>query len=313
VPPAFPFGPRAEVQGCAGVIAIHGASFSGSTLVNCVLGAHPSIFGGGELHWLVGDQSDPPVSVCTICGPDCRFWAERTRAWIRRDYIYHQVSRMFGRPFVVDSSKMTDWFERTLPHYPSLPVVHILMVKHPVRHVASFIEKTYGAEKWLLPDNSLDPVGVDSALFRLRSFYEECLLPGETGRKIKYNYVGAQNPARIDFVVRYEDFVASPAVALRPILARLGLEYHPRMASWVEAEHHHIGGNSGPLVQINDGKNSQNNEGPIIPTHEKKYRQQGIFLDNAYSDILDLDTIEKILGHPDALWMRERFGYGVPR
>src|SRR5262249_27360504 len=39
-----PFGPRPDVEGCTGLIAILGASFSGSTLVNSMLGAHPLVF-----------------------------------------------------------------------------------------------------------------------------------------------------------------------------------------------------------------------------------------------------------------------------
>src|SRR5262249_29770214 len=103
------FGERPEVQSCSGLIAIYVASFSGSTLVNTVLGAHPLIFGGGELHWLTQNADR---SVCAICRASCRFWTPQARAAIRANEIYHQVARIFGRPYVVDISKMREWYNK---------------------------------------------------------------------------------------------------------------------------------------------------------------------------------------------------------
>ena len=64
----------------------------------------------------------------------------------------------------------------------------------------------------------------------------------------------------------------------------------------------HIGGNVGPRVQINNSKVRS-------AVANKKYRARGIFLDNSYSDVLDLDIISKIMRNPDAQWLCDRFGY----
>jgi hypothetical protein len=262
-----------------------------------VLGAHPAIFGGGELHWLV---SDPAGTVCAICRGECRHWTLQARRECTPYNLYHQVSRTFDRPFVVDISKMREWYEQVLPHFPGLPVVRVLLVKHPVRHVSSFIEKKHTAGT--LPDGTPAYGTPERALPRLRSFYEGFLLPGEDNVEVRYNLV--DQPTRVDVLIRYEDFVASPAEALKPVLARLGLGWDSGMEKWAEAEHHHIGGNIGPRVQIN-------NDTPALPTAARKYRQRGIFLDNSFGDILDLEAIETVLGDSDATWMRERFGYAI--
>jgi SAM-dependent methyltransferase len=270
-----------------GLVAIMGASFSGSTLVNSMLGAHPLIFGGGELHWLMNyDQR----SECAICGMNCRFWTPETRASARIGTLYHDTARMVGRPYLVDISKMPSWYASSLKHYPDLPVVRVLLVKHPIRHVASFLKKKdefaeYG-----------DPASV---LSELRSFYEQFDRTEPAGRAAPAVSVSATG---VDFIVRYEDFVASPGAALSPILAALGLGLHARMRLWASAEHHHIGGNVGPRVQIA-------NDAPALAVSARKYRQRGIFLDNSYKDILSSADIELISGNADALWIARRFGY----
>jgi hypothetical protein len=289
--------PSAEATDCKGLIAIFGASFSGSTLINSVLGSHPKIFGGGELHWVV---KNPKETVCAICRGECRFWTPQARSESTLQGLYHQVSRRFGRPYVVDISKMREWYEEILPHFPDLPVVRVLLVKHPVRHVSSFIEKKDSAGT--LPDGTPAYGTPERALQRLRAFYEGFVLPGEGHVEVKYNLV--EKPTPIDFVIRYEDFVASPAKALQPVLERLGVSYEPQMEAWAQAEHHHIGGNIGPRVQIN-------NDVPALASAARKYQQRGIFLDNSFSDILDLETIEAVLYDADSTWMRDRFGYPI--
>jgi hypothetical protein len=281
-----PFGPRPEVQACSGLIVIYGASFCGSTLVNSLLGSHPLIYGGGELHWLIEDRRD---SLCAICRGSCRFWTQEARAAIRIGEIYHQVARMFGRPYVVDISKMREWYSRVLPHFPGIDVVRVLMTKHPLRHTSSFVEKA--AE---FPEYG-DPI---VNLHRLRTFYEGFSLPGEEDGRSPRNERTA-----VDIVLRYEDFVASPAKSLTPILARIGLQYDPRMDNWASTPHHHIGGNIGPRVQIS-------NDAPVLPVASRKYRQRGIFLDNSFGEILDIDTIEAVLRDDNARWISERFAYG---
>lgn len=285
----IPFGPRADVVRCSGVLAVIGWSYSGSTVVTAFAGAHPSIFGGGELHWLLRRPMGRD-SQCAICGRDCPHWTLDARAGVSIETLYDDTSRIFGRPFIVDSSKNPPWFGKLLPIYPDLPTVRILLVKHPVRQVSSEFEKKSGAVSF---------ADCAKLLRDLRLFYEEVALRGERPFEAKY-YRGPRLAA--DFLVRYEDFARDPAAALTPALARFGLEYHPRMAAWQTAEHHHIGGNVGPTVQINNSRVRS-----AVAT--KKYRARGIFLDNSYSDVLDLDMISMIMRNPDGQWLCERFGY----
>jgi hypothetical protein len=228
-------------------------------------------------------------SQCAICGRDCPHWTLDARAGISIGTLYDDVSRRFGRRFIVDSSKNPPWFRRLLPFYKDLPTTRILLVKHPVRQLSSEMEKRRG---FTFADCA-------TTLYELRMFYEAVVIRGEPPFAPKYH---RDSRLSADFLLRYEDLAGDPAAALAPALARFGLEPHPRMAAWHTAEHHHIGGNVGPTVQIN-------NSGVRSAVAAKKYRARGIFLDNSYSDVFDLDIISKILRHPDAQWLCQRFGY----
>src|SRR5262249_37098134 len=207
--------------------------------------------------------------------------------------LSHDIARLFGRPYVVDISKMPSWYAQSLKHYPELPAARVLLVKHPVRHVASFVKKKEEFSEYG------DPASV---LSELRTFYEQFDLVGAAGQAAPAASLSATG---VDFIVRYEDFVASPEAALSPILAALGLSIHPRMQLWASAEHHHIGGNVGPRVQIA-------NDVPALAVSVRKYRQRGIFLDNSYKEILTPADMELIEANADARWIAQRFDYDLP-
>ena len=67
----------AEGSEITGVIGILGTSFSGSTVLNLMLGAHPEIYAGGELSALILSRGQEGVAGCTACGFSCPYWDER--------------------------------------------------------------------------------------------------------------------------------------------------------------------------------------------------------------------------------------------
>jgi hypothetical protein len=273
-----PFGPRSDVTRCSGVFAIIGWRFAGGELFAALAGAHPSIFDGGELHWLTR-QPIGPLSQCAACGRECRYWTREQRFGISIETLYHDVSRLFGRPFIVDGSRNPSWFRRVEPLYPDVPTTRILLTKHPVRQLAREFEEQASLVTF---------ADCATVLRELRQFYEAVAVRGERPFAAKY-YDGTRLPA--DLHVRYEDLVHDPATGLAPALARFGLEYDPRIAAWQELEHHPIAGTARSSAA------------------GRTRRRSGLFLDNSYSHFLDLDIISRIMGHSDAQWLCERFGY----
>src|ERR1700751_3026531 len=96
------------------VIGILGTSFSGSTLLNLMLGAHPSIYAGGELSALILNRGDPAIASCTACGVACRYWTETRRSEGTKANLYTTVQQIFGKRIIVDSSKSIDGFKEVL-------------------------------------------------------------------------------------------------------------------------------------------------------------------------------------------------------
>jgi hypothetical protein len=261
---------------CKGVFTINGASYSGSTLLNALLGSHPAIAGGGELHWLATEFER---GVCSFCREACRVWTPEVRASINHENLYHSTAAAFGRPYVADASKKPDWFKGLLHLNPGLEATNILIVKHPVRHVASFLHKATFKK-----DGLDDPVRVLQAL--------------------KNHYDRTEATLKPDMVVRYEDLAADPKAVLSAILATRGLAWDDAIDDWQAQPHHHIGGNAGPRSQIARA---------IQPSDEglrRKYARDGVFLDDSYLEILDEPTFERIVRHPIAVAICETFGYG---
>jgi len=277
--------PAKPVARCEGVIAVVGDSFSGSTVLNCVLGAHSQIFGASELRWLV---ETPDEVGCAVCGSACTMW---TPGVLRRvgqsPDLYDAVSRRFGRHIVCDSSKTPAWFSPALRGLEA-PVVRVLLTKHPLRHVASHLSKTTGP---------VTRQRLDAILAHLRAFHGRVLLKDE----MTLRRAPAPDGMMIcDLHLRYEDFAADPLGSLSPVLVAMGLSPEPGMLDWARAPAHPIGGNIAPLIQICNAVHP-------MAVGRDKYRRRGIFLDESYRQTLDQDGIDYILSHADARWLADRF------
>jgi tetratricopeptide (TPR) repeat protein len=271
--------PRNVQETCRGVILFVGTSYCGSTLVNSVLGAHPDIAGAGEMHWLV---HEPPAERaregrCVFCGDSCKLWTPELRADLDAANLYDLTAGAYGKAFVCDTSKMPDWSEFMAAH-TAAPRTRVLLVKHPIRIVASNLANAQATG---------DPAKADMDGV-LRGYSDLCAR-------------AMHNPP--DLVLRYEDFVASPSAALTPILNAFGLAWDDAMADWRSHPHHYIGGNVGPRSQIAPR---------ILPMGDflqRKYRRPGIFLDDSFRQVLTPEEIARVVAHPRAREICDRFGY----
>ncbi len=206
-----------------GLYAVVGSAYSGSTLLNAMMNAHSKVGGGGELNWLL---QRGPQSRCGICGEDCRHWTADVRKGITSRNLYSTVSRIFGKPFVVDSSKrpgwfsgilpiyqskmtsmMPDWFHRMHPVRPSKKACLILLSKHPIRTVSSFV---YRARYHAHQASYARFADVAYALATLRELYER-----------------AAGRLPITHFVKYEDLVLSPQPTLERLFGHFDLPFEP--------------------------------------------------------------------------------------
>ena len=265
---------------CRGVFLVVGSSYCGSTLLNLLLGAHPSIASGGELHWLIRafEEERRQEGRCAFCRDACEVWTADLRASLHAGNLYRETARVLNKPFICDASKMPDWSRFMAPLVPT-PRVRILLVKHPLRHVASFVEKARRK------DSMSSMADIDHVLQQLANLYAWA----------------QQEP--VDVLMRYEDLVADPRAVLTPVLARFGLDYDPAMENWRAITHHQIGGNAGPRSQI--APKSRPTGGFL----QRKYNRKDIFLDDSFAAILTPEEIDRIVAHPLAQAMCAEFGY----
>ncbi len=257
--------PGSSDGACQGLIAIVGPSYSGSTLLNALLGSHPLVAGGGELSDFAVPDAD--LHKCAFCGDACPIWTAEVVQQVANENIYDVTARAFGRPFVCDSSKGVDWFKKILPMQSHIPQANILLVKHPLRHVSSHVQK---ARHFDLPQYAT----FDDYRNVLLHFHDV--------------YATVRKSLKIHLVVKYEDLVANPRAAVSRILALHGLRYAAEINFWQAHPHHHIGGNAGPRSQIAPDIR------PMGEFLQRKYARNGIFLDNSFRDILTEDEFRAI-------------------
>ncbi len=265
---------------CEGVFQIVGSSYCGSTLLNALLGAHSQVAGGGELHWLA--RADPVErrreGVCVFCGEACPVWTVELRQRLHAGNVHDEASHALGRPFVCDSSKMPDW-SSFVSKRTRAARVRVLLVKHPLRHVASFVEKARRIDR-------LSPMAdIDHVIDQLAKLYAQARLEP------------------LDMVMRYEDLVGGPRAAVGELLGRFDLAWEPAAENWRAVPHHSIGGNAGPRSQIDPTLR------PAGGFLQRKYNRGDVFVDDSFAAILSPAEIDHVLGHPAARRMLAEFGY----
>jgi hypothetical protein len=291
------------------VIGILGTSFSGSTLLNLMLGAHPSIYAGGELSALILNRGDPAIASCTACGIECRYWTGTARSEVTKASLYTTVQQVFGKRVIVDSSKSIDWFREVLasPEHEHCVPSYVLMVKHPIRYLASCLTNIW--------ENRSGTHG--ASLFAKRSIQEERdAFFDEQVELLQAFYQGFfrtldETAAGATFhLVHYERLVADAHVALMPILGAVSLAHLPQMDDFFRAEFHQIGGNAGPLYQAGQGWP----KGHEPSMERKKFYEASASLriDDKYRQSLTARELSRLKAHPTVRALCDRLGYDAP-
>ena len=288
------------------VVAVLGLSYSGSTVLNYVLGAHPAIYGGGEVHALLTKYN--AANYCTNCQGACPYWTPENLAKVQEHDFYPFIASLFGTSVVVDTSKTWSWFDRSTRFPSSVPVrfVPVVIIKHPLRHLSSFMVNTMrqklGNENirdlyvrhWLDPDEALmtsPQYSINKASLRRKmiDWYLDFLVRQNVEM---FEHVDAVFPGNPYTLLRYENLAHDRAGELAPLLSRLGLHFHPGMDDCYAAEHHDIGGNAGASYQIH--RNDAYFEGSHDIRNEFYRNVRGITVDNKYLKFFTPEEVEML-------------------
>lgn len=170
-------------------------------MLDMALGAHPECASVGELvHWQERN--------CSLCGENCEYWS-RFREIVDPPRLHETACQVFQRPFIVDSSKKTDWVKANLRFVRNYKIIRL------VRD---------GYDRLLTHKERNGVIGKDAIRKWVRR--EERIT-----RMLRH----------LDhLVVRYEDLCDRDA--LEECCGFLGLDYDPSMREYWKVRHHGISG-----------------------------------------------------------------------
>lgn len=292
------------------VVAVLGTSFSGSTLLNLILGAHPDIYAGGEMIGLLAHRDQPGAGSCTSCGLDCSYWGEANRALASKDNLYPLTRRIFAKDIIVDTSKSVEWFRDLLQRHGNriATPVFVLVVKHPIRYLASCVGNIQAKRPrgWL-----------GTLLARVNpAWAREAFLAEHAKDLIDYyraffDGYGRAIGGSAFHLLHYERLVDDPRKALTPLLASLGLAYDEQMNNFWTVEHHQIGGNNGTLFQLHRSWQGAESD---IPDYRRAFyeNQRGLHIDDKYLQTFSDRELSRLRANPAISNLAERLGYLSP-
>jgi hypothetical protein len=194
--------------------------------------------------------------------------------------IYESVAARFERPVVLDTSKSLSWFEDVLPARASnADMVMLHLVKHPMRHVASYVNNRFVVEQRLIA--KIDSGTLSRAEIGARLQYAMKSLHEIERRTDAFEALFKKHPEMRVHRVRYEDVVADAGRGISVVLRLLSLDAQVDPASFWSHPAHFLGGNRGVREQMKS-------EGVVNVSKFTRYR-------NAYYSAKRIATDEKYL------------------
>lgn len=216
------------------VFGIAGTSFSGTTLLSFLFGAHSKVFSTGEACQLFAylrnnDSKNESVRTCSIHHDRCKFW---TPAFIKQ----------------CEDAHISTLYDRVSAFLPSST-----LVMHSFKD-----SKRYGRLA-----NSSNLNGLIMLFKRPVAYYYSAKVHEQkTTQQAANNYVKV-NVQILDLAARknipilpvfYDDFATNPETVLSKLCDWIGLSYEPQMTEpWNQTDRlHTIGGNAGTYMHVWD-------------------------------------------------------------
>lgn len=200
-----------------------GASFSGTTMLDLMLGNAPNAFSCGEVGaWFRPKRLDRLTPQCP-CGADpCPCW--QALANVEESRFHRSAAETWGVDHVVDSTKTLSWvFDANCWAFDSaMEVVNVVIWKTPIAHAYSHWKRG---------------TSIAVARQRLVRYYQRFLGLG------------------LPFVaINHDRLAASPALVLADACRASGIAYFPGKERFWTGKHHHLFGNVGTKAQVNQAQ-----------------------------------------------------------
>ena len=224
-------------------IMICGVSFSGSTLLDRLLGGLPAVKSIGESHWLTKGRDaqgygpidfgteDPIRPVPCTCGPNCPVLDLAFRRRLAADHTnwFFNIAEQLGTKTLVCADKNPP---KIADHDPLMRLDGLVLFKSLPQAWLSELNKKAPGESpghWLEACRKYADVWTDS----YRTFVEDF------------------SPAGNKVVLSFEDFARRPRELLEKVATSLGLEFDDRVFTSIQPGHA-IGGNGAAMARLRE-------------------------------------------------------------
>ncbi|MFT4591779.1 MAG: hypothetical protein ACI80M_001099 [Gammaproteobacteria bacterium] len=204
------------------LIMVCGASRSGTTMLDLMLGSSDSAFSCGEIYALFRPYRTHHFNPDCCCGAKpCLVWSKLGK--LNESEFHAAALAQTGIHHVVDSSKDLNWVldSNHWASHQDVPVKNVLLWKQP-------IDLAYSHWKRGRP--------ID--------YYRRAFL----------NYHERFLDLRLPFVtIGFEELVDAPEKILKKVCSYTQVEWHEGQEEFWQKQHHHLFGSAGTFKQVNTG------------------------------------------------------------
>lgn len=268
------------------VIVVNSLSFTGTTWLNAVLGAHDRTFALGPADRVFGmSVGGERARTCLVHGDSCEFWGRFWKKFDTKRNFFVQVAEHSGCDTLVTNNLLPDGAGQALKH-PDIWVREIQFIRDGRAIAASHRRHQDGRVSFL--DSVTDFLQPSLATFPWLPESDERLC------------------------IRYEDMLAEPRATLRAVGAYVGVDYDESALSFWKHEQHITSGNQGTIALIRYGQGLSVGDFRSAEFYSEQFQRirdlgPSAFNDERWKDELSARErfyFDLAIGH-----LNEKFGY----
>jgi hypothetical protein len=207
------------------LVNVAGASFSGTTMLDLMIGNDTATFSTGEIYARFRPWRAHHFTFSCPCGANpCPVWQQLDGVGENR--IHSEILRRLDVDVVVDSSKNLNWLidSHQWARECDIEIRTVAIWKHPIQFAYSDWKRTRSFRTWR---------------GKFRRYYGRLL-------KLELPLV----------TVKYEELVATPRETLRDVCHAIGIDYSQGRERFWEKDHHHLFGSLGTRNQCRSGEST---------------------------------------------------------
>ncbi len=238
------------------VFFIGGSSYSGTTMLDMMIGNCDEGFSIGEVYALYRPYRPENFAVKPECGcgdPNCNFWAQVRKAG--EDHLYEELFTLFNDiSFIVDSSKEPWWIKKQSERLQAqgIDVVNVLLWKNPADFAYSMLKRK--RKHW-------------------KKFWKNYY-------RLYFSLIQKY------FIISYEDLVQFPDKVLHSLCDKAGITFHIDQKKYWNKKHHTLFGNYSAKRHLYNEKNKTIEQEKFLINQTGQHKHRSIYHDTSYLKFL---------------------------